>query len=205
MGYKDFVPMNDWKMRQEVGDLTADEWQKSGKLDEEADLVTGSKAKHMVVYMVPIAWTRQSSGHEDRQEMNTEGALTDAGIANLDGMRSDAVATSSGTIRVKIEKTAEVVAQEQKAIDAAKVKEFTNGVREELMAFGSAIMQLKLLEAASDMHAYHAPFGIGCTTLRNKTAKVSKAMEDYMCNPTSGKENGVTSSHEPSERQQARA
>ena len=27
MGYKDFVPMNDWKMRQEVGDRTADEWQ----------------------------------------------------------------------------------------------------------------------------------------------------------------------------------
>ena len=55
------------------------------------------------------------------------------------------------------------------------------------MELNSSTMQLKLLEAAADMHAFHAPFGVASKTLR----KVSKALEDYVVNPGSLKEKGI--------------
>ena len=50
--------MNLFKMTTEFGKETADEWVASKKLDELADIVTGNKAPHMVVYLVPIAWAK---------------------------------------------------------------------------------------------------------------------------------------------------
>lgn len=144
MQYKDFTPMNLFKMTIEFGKNIADEWIASKKLEEVADLVTDSKAPHMIVYRVPIAWTRVTSGHEDKQEMSTERVLIDKSISRFESMRSDPVASNSKYVDINVEaKSAEVQAKELKAIEEAKFKEFEADKQDTLMELNSATMQLK--------------------------------------------------------------
>ena len=79
----------------------------------------------------------------------------------------------------------------RKAVEAAKLEEFNAEKQNTLMELNSATMQLKLLEAAAEMHAFHAPFALASKALGKKTSKLSKALEEYVCNPSSVKDKGV--------------
>ena len=187
MAYKDVVPMNKWKLEQEYGAETTKEWIDSKKLPYEKDPVTHSDAPHMRIYQVPIAWTRGSAGHEDKQELSAESVATDKDIENFDSMRTP-VATeatgSAGAVVVKVEKTAA-------DIEAEKVAAFDAKREEVIIELSTATTHLKLLEVSAAGHPLTLAISEAGAKLRKKTEKLLRAVEEYHKSPSSVKTNGV--------------
>ena len=190
--FNDSIPMNKFKMTTEFGKETTDDWIASGKLTPEPDPITGSTADHMLIYQIPVAWRRTASGTEDRQDMVTEGALTDKGIQDFESMRADQEPSSGSGQKqvVKIEKSKEDIEKERKEAEAEKIGVFDNNKQNILMELNSAVMSLKLLEATAGTHIFTKPIGEAASKLRSKTVKLAKAMEDYVINATCLRDKG---------------
>ena len=68
---------------------------------------------------------------------------------------------------------------------------FEESKQERLILLNTEIMTLKLLEATANTHSFTAAIGDHAKTVRNKTAKLVKALEEYVTNQNSLKDKGV--------------
>ena len=195
--HADFVEWNEFRCVKEVGQVTFDERVASGKLDSIKDHVTGSGAVHMRLHLVPPRWLSNTTGEKDEQRMESDGVATAEDLQNFDSLRDGGGGGSGSglggglggggapvTIKPELKSPSD--------IEKEVVEVFSSQRNEKLLALNQLQTELKILSVTAAESRQTALIGEDALIFSKKMGKVTKSLEQWITEPSSLKEQGLT-------------
>ena len=125
LSHRNVLQWNQWKCEKEIGPEKYKSWKDSGKLPSIPDPLTNSSEPHMLVYLVPEAWTQSTHGERDAQVLEADGVASLDDVKNSESVRAGGVpGSSSGTnvpgTKQEVQSSADAEKEMQAAFTASK-------------------------------------------------------------------------------------